>query len=231
LKVIAPAALEKVRIENKGIGKAAKFIIAEMKKGDNPAEEVLRADGLASFHKDIYQALLVDTDYKYQIKVNGGGKLYYSEYDKTIWVWGASHDYGPPEYQLTIDLLEKRYPDYKITLAHMLDKGELKSAAIEYISIGDMYKFWMPVKELGKNEKIIDGKTAMHLAIEFGHIDIVKKLLDEWVKLDIKDDKNRTALQFAAFLVDTDRVAAFFEKKDVFRYIHILELLKQLTDK
>lgn len=226
---VGPVELEKVRIENKGIGKAAKFIIAELKKGDEPPQAVLRANGLAVLHKNIYEGILVDTDYKYQITVKGGGKLYYSDYDKTIWVWGYSHDYGPPEYQLTMDLLEKRYPDFKITLLHMLEKGDLKSTIMEYISVGDMYKFIEPVRLLGKNEKIVDGKTAAHLTIEFGNIDMVQKLLELGVSLAVKDDRGRTPLDLSAFLVEKDKNAAFFEKKDVFRYIHIFEFLEKVT--
>lgn len=228
---VIPTEIEKVRIENKGIGKAAKFIIAELKRADGQVAYVLRANGLAVYHKDIYEEVLVETDYKYQISVKGGGKLYYSNYDKTIWVWGVSHDYGPPEYQMTLDLLEARYPDFKTTLLHMLEKGDLRSSVMEYISIGDLYKFLEPVRLLGKNERVVDGKTAMHLTIEYGNIDMVQKVLDLGVNMNAKDDRGRTPLDLSGYLVEEDQRAAFFEKKDVFRYTHIYEFLKKVTSR
>jgi hypothetical protein len=206
--------IEIVRLENRDIGKTAKFIVATVK--DKTERVVLRSNTLAKYHKDIYQEILFDTDYKLNVTVNGGGKLYFNDYDKTIWVWGVSTDFGAPDYKKVVDLLQQRYPDFKITLLHSLPNGEVRTNIVEYISRGDIYKFMEPLKILGKNEKIVDGKTALHLAVEFDQIEIVEKILDLAVKV-IKDDKNRTAFELAEFLA----------KKDSLRYEKIVNLLKQ----
>jgi hypothetical protein len=212
-KAVAP--LELVRIDNRTIGKPEKFILAKIEGTDTV---VLRANGHAQFHKDIYQELLSDTDFKLKINVTGGGRIYYSEYDTTIWVWGESTQYGVPDWDQTVALLQKRYPDFKVTALPLMDKGALRESILEDIVRGDIYKFVEPLKELGKNEGIVDGKTALHIAVEFDSIEAARKAIDIGQKPRLKDDKNRTPLELAEFLA----------KRDSLRYTNLLKSLKEL---
>jgi hypothetical protein len=192
------ANMEQVQIDRSAMGRPVKFIMAEISDG-NDKKTVFKSKQV-DMHNELYLALREETGFDLKVKVKGGGRIYLDTLDKTIWVWGLSTEYGYPDYKNVVELLQNKYEDFKIAAIptmQPLQRGFIKDRAVDTIAReGDPYDFIIKMKDFGVNKKIIDGKTALHIAVDF--CDELKVIaLANISDLELKDDKGRTALRLA----------------------------------
>lgn len=64
-----------------------------------------------------------------------------------------------------------------------------------------MEKLTQSINANNINSKDEDGFTALHLAADRGHLEIVKLLIDAGADLDIKTDDEETALHLGMYIL------------------------------
>ncbi len=204
-----------VQIGSGVAGNPKKFIMVKVSEGAT-TKLIFKSERL-DLHSDIYNQMLGEIDQtKLKLNVMGGGKVYLNLEEKTIWLWGLSMDFGPPEYKDAKVLLQKGYPDFNITIIPELENGHTKDVILDYIYRGDTYELITPLERLGLNTQIVDGKTALQIAVDFGRAGEVQDLLDLGVNPAVKDDNGLTALEAAETKA----------KKDESTYSPIVKILK-----
>jgi ankyrin repeat protein len=60
-----------------------------------------------------------------------------------------------------------------------------------------MVKLLLSNEKTEINKRTKDGKTALHYAVEAGRLDVVKLLIENGAKIDIKDKKGYNPLRIA----------------------------------
>lgn len=68
-------------------------------------------------------------------------------------------------------------------------------------------------RNINMNDKTYCGATSLHMAASGGHSEVVKLLLEkEGIDLDIQDDRQNTALQYACYLGNVEIVKCLIDK-------------------
>jgi hypothetical protein len=107
--------IDDAKIDDNAVGKTVKFILAKV-SDRRSSKVILRAEEVG-FHNEIYLKLQEELGENFKIDVIGGGNLYLNNNDKTIRLSGASTAFGPPDYKLAQELLQKDYSTFKVVVA------------------------------------------------------------------------------------------------------------------
>lgn len=110
--------IKRVHITKTAIGRASKFIIAEISDGKTKIF-VLRSSN-QEFHKEIFGSLVDEFGRNFGLRIKGGGRIFVDMPDKQIWAWGESTAYGAPDYIQVKKLLQENYKGFEIILGKYL---------------------------------------------------------------------------------------------------------------
>lgn len=95
-----------------------KYILIKcVDKSSNEEKYIVRGYYKCNFHADILAVAREDAGSAYKLKCVGGGRIRHEDDAKEILVYGYSQGYGKADHSITVDILKKRYPDYKITFS------------------------------------------------------------------------------------------------------------------
>jgi hypothetical protein len=122
------------------------------------------------------------------IEAAGGGSLYMDS--RSIWLWGTSSQYGYANFKGAKEALEREYRDRNVTIIYQLKLGNSKSAVLGSIANGRLSRSLMDT--LGIDTEIIDGKTALHMAVEFCNPIAIMELLDLGADTTARDNDGNT---------------------------------------
>lgn len=104
-----------VDIDSKG---RFKYVLIKVFEKDNLANHkyIVRGYLRAGYHADVFeevepQIFRAGLD----CHCTGGGRIEHKTKDKTISVYGYSTGYGRADHTIAVEILKKKYPDYKIS--------------------------------------------------------------------------------------------------------------------
>ncbi|WKX92149.1 hypothetical protein Q1695_010293 [Nippostrongylus brasiliensis] len=87
-------------------------------KTTNEEKQIVRGYYKCTFHADILSVAREAAGPNYKLKCLGGGRIRHEDDAKEILVYGYSQGYGRADHSVAVDILKKRYPDYKITFSN-----------------------------------------------------------------------------------------------------------------
>merc|ERR1719192_3029465 len=85
--------------------------------GEDTREEkdLVRGYTFAEYHADVYDRTEEEvTKVGLDCECLGGGRIQHKEAEKYIKVYGYSMGFGKANHQKSVEILKRRYPDYKI---------------------------------------------------------------------------------------------------------------------
>ena len=94
-----------------------KFIVAQLTDGNGGSKLVVRANQDCSYHRDILAILRREVRPSgLEARCIGGGRIEINPEEKAIRIWDSSGDFGeePNRKEVTVQLLQAEYPDWKI---------------------------------------------------------------------------------------------------------------------
>ncbi|XP_063972625.1 14 kDa phosphohistidine phosphatase-like [Diachasmimorpha longicaudata] len=96
-----------------------KYILVHIHDDNNKqSKPIVRGYARCQWHADIYDEIGNELK-KYGAGLDtecvGGGRINHSAEEKTIKVYGYSQGFGKADHQVSVGLLNKKYPDYDIT--------------------------------------------------------------------------------------------------------------------
>jgi hypothetical protein len=194
IKVTRLSDMKEAHVVDPKVGKPHRFVVGTVSDGKE-SKVVVRSNNV-SCHVDALGLFLrdeINPEPKFTLRPSGGGGLYLSDKDKTIWTWGLSFELGPPDHKKVKELLLRGYPGFKVTIIPELKEGATKSIIFDCIGRANVKNFAACVASIGVNNKIVDGKTTMHMAIEMGALDHVGILKSLNARIDIPDNNGDTA--------------------------------------
>lgn len=121
---MAVSSIPEVDIDSSGV---FKYILIKLttgtKDGDVLTRDVVRGYADCSYHTDIDDRLESQLNQlkkagsleNYMKRVLGGGRINHDAEAKTIKVYGYSQGFGKADHTVTVEMLNKVYPDYDIT--------------------------------------------------------------------------------------------------------------------
>ncbi|KAF7634097.1 hypothetical protein Mgra_00006517 [Meloidogyne graminicola] len=106
------ASLPNVDIDEHGV---FKYILIQAREGDSK-KYIVRGYKACKFHANIFDKVESEESAGGLIKFEcpGGGRIDHDSEKKKICVYGYSQGFGRADHTKAVDLLKKRYPDYKI---------------------------------------------------------------------------------------------------------------------
>jgi Janus/Ocnus family (Ocnus)/Ankyrin repeats (3 copies) len=190
----ALADIENVKFYNNSINSPSKFILVDLSDGKS-IKSIIRSDARIG-HDAIYALLLQETEKKLASKVNGGGRIYLNSDDREIWLWGVSATYGRADFDKAKKVLQSEYKDFEISLIPQMEGGLLKDMLMNAMISDNTERIVSSIDVLGSDTRIVNGKTALHIAVEFGDEEKARAL-SSICDLQAKDDSGRTPLELA----------------------------------
>lgn len=123
----------------------------------------------------------------------------------------------PPSQQQLFDLIsQNKIDEIKALTQHKLNFTDKRGWTIFHQACFDgceeILEILLATKQFDVNEKTMQGRTALHLAIDKGHLFIVNILLDAGAKINEKDKLNDTPLHLAIFLRHLDIIELLLHK-------------------
>ncbi|CEF70530.1 14 kDa phosphohistidine phosphatase [Strongyloides ratti] len=92
-----------------------KYILIEATdKATRESKMIVRGYGKCPYHADILDSVKEKETKDSKFKCVGGGRINHDNDNKKILVYGYSVGYGKADHQITVDILKKDYPEYKI---------------------------------------------------------------------------------------------------------------------
>jgi hypothetical protein len=181
-----------------------KFIVAKITHGEK-VKSVLYAENppdgveyVKTRHNDIFNNFKKMLDAASEsVEIEGGAALYMDSEKKTILLWGSSAAYGSVNFKEAKEALEGEYKDYKVTVIYELKSGNERNAILYFIANSDYGSLTEQMKFFGINSEIVDGKRALHMAVEFCNPDMVLRLLQLGADTTAKDDDGNTPFALA----------------------------------
>ncbi|XP_076627773.1 14 kDa phosphohistidine phosphatase isoform X2 [Colletes latitarsis] len=100
-----------------GYGKFKYILINVEDKDKNVSKSIVRGYARAKFHADIFDIITsqLAENRSLQAECLGGGRIVHDPDEKTLNVYGYSQGFGKADHKVSVDILKKKYPDYKIT--------------------------------------------------------------------------------------------------------------------
>ncbi|XP_020287788.1 sex-regulated protein janus-A-like [Pseudomyrmex gracilis] len=95
-----------------------KYVLCQIfeSKSDDNSKHVVRGDGKCEYHQDVWNKLKrLLREHNLRGKCVGGGRMEHDPDKKVIKVYGYSYQYGRANHELTVEILQKKYPDYNVT--------------------------------------------------------------------------------------------------------------------
>jgi hypothetical protein len=110
-----------VSLVNYDLSDTGKYVLAKVKvRGENDkfvlfsnTEYISHGRNFDALQDLIDELGLQEGD---EIKCLGGGRLTYSETEKTIRIWGASIEFGPADQETVLALLKQAFPDFTVVV-------------------------------------------------------------------------------------------------------------------
>ncbi|XP_025410538.1 sex-regulated protein janus-A-like isoform X1 [Sipha flava] len=119
IRTMSSSVLQKipnVGIDNRGRYKYILIKVVDQNDSSNQFKYVVRGGRAFEYHADIYdnfKKCVKPDDLNVTTNILGGGWLEHGQ--NSIIVEGASVQYGPADHSISASVLEKAYPNYKIT--------------------------------------------------------------------------------------------------------------------
>ncbi|XP_076276925.1 14 kDa phosphohistidine phosphatase [Lasioglossum baleicum] len=95
-----------------------KYILINVKDETTKASKpIVRGYVRSSWHSDIFDETCEQLKSHSSLKAKcvGGGRIEHDPDERTIKVYGYSQGFGPADHAVSVEILKKKYPDYKIT--------------------------------------------------------------------------------------------------------------------
>ncbi|KAM3717591.1 Sex-regulated protein janus-A [Dirofilaria immitis] len=105
-----------VNIDSEGLFKYIMIKVTVKSTGEEKL--IIRGYKHCKWHKNIFKQTEKEIGYAFSIKCVGGGRIMHEPEKKNLFVYGYSQRYGQAKHEKTVDLLQKRYPEYKITYSY-----------------------------------------------------------------------------------------------------------------
>ncbi|XP_050429366.1 14 kDa phosphohistidine phosphatase-like [Adelges cooleyi] len=105
-----------VELDNRGRYKYILVKVTDQNDSANNSKYVVRGGRQFEYHADIYDNLkkcINPVELNVTTQILGGGWVEHGE--KSILVEGASVQYGPADHNISVDVLKKAYPDFRVT--------------------------------------------------------------------------------------------------------------------
>ncbi|XP_064096129.1 14 kDa phosphohistidine phosphatase-like isoform X2 [Macrobrachium nipponense] len=114
--------LDKVEAADIDVGRF-KYILINVhhspEGGPEVSKHIVRGYSSAGFHSDVYDKVVPAIEkLGLDCECLGGGRILHDEEKKTIEVFGYSQGYGRADHSISVEILKKKYPDYKITFSN-----------------------------------------------------------------------------------------------------------------
>uniref|UniRef100_A0A0R3RXP7 Sex-regulated protein janus-A n=1 Tax=Elaeophora elaphi TaxID=1147741 RepID=A0A0R3RXP7_9BILA len=113
-----------VNIDPEGIFKyimikvPVKIISAVTSEPKGGEKLIIRGYKHCKWHKNIFKQTEKEIGTSFSLKCVGGGRINHEPQKKSLFVYGYSQRYGPAKHEQTVELLQKKYPEYKITYSY-----------------------------------------------------------------------------------------------------------------
>ncbi|KAL3984802.1 Janus/Ocnus (Ocnus) family protein [Acanthocheilonema viteae] len=79
---------------------------------------IVRGYKHCKWHKNIFEQTEKEIGSSFSLKCVGGGRINHEPQKKSLLVYGYSQRYGPAKHEQAVNLLQKKYPEYKITYSY-----------------------------------------------------------------------------------------------------------------
>ncbi|XP_071948098.1 14 kDa phosphohistidine phosphatase-like [Antedon mediterranea] len=99
-----------VEIDENGV---FKYVLIKV-KGKTCTKHIVRGHAWAEYHADIYEQVEEAIGQK-KCQCVGGGRINHEMFNQSIHVYGYSVGFGKANHEITVEILNKKYPDYEIT--------------------------------------------------------------------------------------------------------------------
>ncbi|VDM08263.1 unnamed protein product [Wuchereria bancrofti] len=87
-------------------------------KSTSEEKMIIRGYKHCQWHKNIFKQTEKEIGTSFSLKCVGGGRIMHEPQKKSLFVYGYSQRYGPAKHEQTVNLLQKKYPEYKITYSY-----------------------------------------------------------------------------------------------------------------
>ena len=96
-----------------------KYVLIRLYHENDSSELLVRGFKWGAYHDDIYQETLQEAQKRgMDTECLGGGRIKHEPEKKEIFVYGYSMGYGRADHTKTVEILKKKYADYKITYSN-----------------------------------------------------------------------------------------------------------------
>ncbi|VIO97892.1 Uncharacterized protein BM_BM17737 [Brugia malayi] len=96
-----------------------KYIMIKVTAKQTSEEKmIVRGYKHCKWHKNIFKQTEKEIGASFSLKCVGGGRIMHEPQKKSLFVYGYSQRYGPAKHEQTVNLLQKKYPEYKITYSY-----------------------------------------------------------------------------------------------------------------
>ncbi|XP_015433660.1 PREDICTED: sex-regulated protein janus-A-like [Dufourea novaeangliae] len=115
---IMSQSLDKVPdVDIDGHGRFKYILINVQDESSNASKSIVRGYARAQWHADIFDRTTEQLQPypSLRAKCLGGGRIEHDPDEKTIKVYGYSQGFGKADHEVSVNLLKKKYSDYKIT--------------------------------------------------------------------------------------------------------------------
>lgn len=103
-------------VDISGDGKYKYILVNVIDPKSNQSKLIVRGFSDCQYHDNIFQKIKPTLEEKgLKAEVLGGGKIVFESDKKSINVFGESTAFGPADHQKSVSILEKIYPDFKVT--------------------------------------------------------------------------------------------------------------------
>uniref|UniRef100_A0A8C5QLJ5 14 kDa phosphohistidine phosphatase n=1 Tax=Leptobrachium leishanense TaxID=445787 RepID=A0A8C5QLJ5_9ANUR len=110
--------IPEVDIDSDGVFKYV-LIRVNVKFGSEDYKDIVRGYGWAEYHADIYDKVASELEKNNVLDCEclGGGRICRSSKDRTIHIYGYSLGFGRARHAVSMEKIQAKYPDYKVTWA------------------------------------------------------------------------------------------------------------------
>uniref|UniRef100_A0A1I7VR56 Sex-regulated protein janus-B n=2 Tax=Loa loa TaxID=7209 RepID=A0A1I7VR56_LOALO len=105
-----------VNIDPEGLFKYVMIKVTAKSSGEE--KMIIRGYKHCKWHKNIFKQTEKEIGISFSLKCVGGGRILHEPQKKNLFVYGYSQRYGPAKHEQTVSLLQKKYPEYKITYSY-----------------------------------------------------------------------------------------------------------------
>ncbi|KAI6201843.1 hypothetical protein M3Y96_00885500 [Aphelenchoides besseyi] len=108
--------LADVDIDSKG---KFKYILIEVKDTkSNERKHIVRGYARCGYHADILGEMESKAPKGLSLNCVGGGRILHEPENKKLKVYGYSQGFGQADHKISVQILQKKYPDYNITMSN-----------------------------------------------------------------------------------------------------------------